>query len=274
MRMNEYPQVTNFDEGDIILKDGPEGTAAIPFKDAAKSMLEAIMAPEMHRNYYRGKFLGTSVTQAQKDAIEDGSFKDLYTGDYWTINGRNWVIADFDYFWNNGYNPKTTVHHLMIVPEDVLYETYMDGDCSTSNGYLNSDMRKTGLNEAKSIITEAFGDMVLSHQDIFVNASRNGRPTGTAWAMSTVELFSEVMVYGCNRLAVMNDGVNIPANYTTDKKQVALFKLNPKFADKNAYWWLRDVVSDGDFAYVNYGGLAYSVIADTDNSVLPYFIIG
>lgn len=274
MRINEYPSGTSFNDGDVLLKDGTDGTKAITASDAALSMLELALPPIMHRNFYRGRYLGTSVTPAQRAEIQNGTFKGLYVGDYWTINGRNWVIADFDYFWNNGYNPKTTTHHLMMVPEEALYEECMNSNGSTNTGYFNCDMRKTGLNQAKTIITAAFGDLVLSHHDIFVNSAQNGRPTGCAWTMSTVELFSEVMVYGCNRFAVMNNGTDIAEHYTTDKKQVALFKLNPKFADKNSWWWLRDTVSDDYFASVDDYGYADCNGADDDGGVLPYFLIG
>ena len=43
------------------------------------------LAAEMHRNVYRGKYLGKSITDAQLSAIRDGTFNDLYVGDYWNL---------------------------------------------------------------------------------------------------------------------------------------------------------------------------------------------
>ena len=80
MRINEYPRAISFNDGDVLLKDGSDGTKAIPFSDAAASLLESVLAPTMHKNLYRGKYLGTSVTAAQKAAIQNGTFKDLYIG--------------------------------------------------------------------------------------------------------------------------------------------------------------------------------------------------
>ena len=40
-----------------------------------------------HNSIYRGKNLGSSVTQEQWNAIEAGTFDDLYIGDYWVIGG-------------------------------------------------------------------------------------------------------------------------------------------------------------------------------------------
>ncbi len=38
-----------------------------------------------HNSVYRGKNLGTSITDAQLQAVRNGSFDDLYPGDYWYL---------------------------------------------------------------------------------------------------------------------------------------------------------------------------------------------
>lgn len=274
MRINEYPRAISFNEGDVLLKDGSDGTKAIPFSDAAASLLESVLAPTMHKNLYRGKYLGTSVTAAQKTAIQNGTFKDLYIGDYWTIDGKDWVIADMDYFYNIGSTPLTK-HHLLMLPRSPLYEACMKNDGTTTGGYINSDMRKTGLASAKSTITSAFGSLVLTHKDIFVNAVTNGHPSGVTWVDSDVELMNEIMVYGTFVHAAVNEGTIVPSNYTTAKTQLAIFKLNMKFlSDMRAWIWLRDVVSSYYFAYVDSLGYARYGDAGGDAYVLPYFLIG
>ena len=274
MRINEYPRAISFNEGDVLLKDGSDGTKAIPFSDAAASLLESVLAPTMHKNLYRGKYLGTSVTAAQKTAIQNGTFKDLYIGDYWTIGGKDWVIADIDYFYNIGSTPLTK-HHLLMLPRSPLYEACMKNDGTTTGGYINSDMRKTGLASAKSTITSAFGSLVLTHKDIFVNAVTNGHPSGVTWVDSDVELMNEIMVYGTFVHAAVNEGTIVPSNYTTAKTQLAIFKLNMKFlSDMRAWIWLRDVVSSGYFAGVTYLGDASCGNPGDDAGVLPYFLIG
>jgi hypothetical protein len=42
-----------------------------------------------HSSIYRGKYLGDTYTDAQKEAIANGSFDGLFVGDYWRINGVN-----------------------------------------------------------------------------------------------------------------------------------------------------------------------------------------
>ena len=40
-------------------------------------------AATLHNSYYRGKNLGSNITEAQSAAIRAGTFEDLYLGDYW-----------------------------------------------------------------------------------------------------------------------------------------------------------------------------------------------
>lgn len=236
--------------------------------------LSKYSAAAQHRNIYRGKSLGSSVTDAQKAAIADGSFDDLYIGDYWTIGGTDWVIADMDYFYNTG-STALTKHHLVMLPRKPLYNAVMNTAGNTTGGYANSTMRTSGLDNAKTTITNAFGAMVLSHYEYLCNAVTDGHPSGATHVSCTVELLSEIMVYGCSIYgSVANNGVTLPTLYTYNKTQLALFRLNPQFINVRDYVWLRDVVSAYSFAYVGYYGHARYFSANTTYGVLPYFLIG
>lgn len=273
MKISEYTKATSFDDGDYLIKDGTNGTKIIKASDAAAAFFDSLIDSSMHANVYRGKNLGTSVTAAQKTAIQNGTFKDLFVGDYWVIDGVTWRIADMDYFYNCG-DTSFTKHHLVIVPDSSLYNAQMNETNVTTGGYTGSKMYTANLETAKTKITGAFGDLVLTHRDYLTNAVTNGYPSGGAWFDSTVELMNEVMVYGCFIRSPMGNGSTIPANYTTAKKQLSLFRLNPKKLNIRVWFWLRDVVSSTSFASVYGNGSAYSNGADSNVGVRPYFIIG
>ena len=42
-----------------------------------------------HSSFFRGKYLGDHVTEEQFAHIADGSFEDLYVGDYWEIPAKS-----------------------------------------------------------------------------------------------------------------------------------------------------------------------------------------
>lgn len=271
-KITEYPAVTRFDTDDVLLKDGTNGTKKIKAKDAAVEFA-GLISPINHRNIYRGKSLGISVTSAQKAAIQNGSFDDLFIGDYWTINSVNWVIADMDYFLRCG-DVDFNTHHLVMVPQGILGNAKMNETNTTEGGYVGSAMYKTGLNDAKSKITTAFGSMVKTHKEYLVNATSGGHASAGAWVESTVELMNEIMVYGCPIFTPMGSGTVTPTNYTLGKQQLALFALSPRAVNIRTTYWLRDVVSATAFADVYYYGDAVCDGASISYGVRPYFVIG
>lgn len=274
MKITEYPQVTAFDDGDFLLKDGTNGTKIIKASDAANEFFNLVVDPQMHANIYRGKSLGTSFTAAQKAAIADGSFKDMFIGDYWTIGGKVYRIADMDYFYNTG-STAFTKHHLVVVPDKNMYSNMMKSAGTTEGGYVNSDMRLTGLASAKTTITSAFGsDAVLTHKEYLVNAVSSGKPSGRSLVDADVEIMNEIMVFGTRIYGVCNDGSASAALYTFSTKQFSLFRLNPKMIHTRESYWLRDVVSSNTFACVSGYGGATCDNADYAIGVRPYFCIG
>lgn len=272
MKFKEYPNSTSLSDTDAFIIDGADGTKHILTPDAAAALVGSI-SPQAHSRIFRGKKLGSTVTDEQKAAIRDGSFKDLFLGDYWVINDVTWRIVDMDYWYNTGSNAFTT-HHLVIMPDSCLYTHVMNDDYTTAGGYVGSKMYTEGLNEAKTTISGIFGDMVLTHKEYLSNAVTDGVVTGMAMKDSTVELPSEIMMYGTNIFSAINDGSATFNGYTFCKTQLALFDVAPQFITNREFYWLRDVVSSGGFAIVDYGGYAYWYYANYDFGVRPVFSIG
>lgn len=271
-KLTDYPAVTRFDSGDILVKDGAGGTKTIAVRDAAIE-LAGLISPESHRNVYRGKNLGGAVTSDQKAAIQNGTFDDLFIGDYWRIGENTYRIADMDYWYNCGDNAFNK-HHLVMVPDQSIYNAQMNDTNTTSGGYIGSKMYRENLTRAKTIITSAFDGMLLTHRAYLTNAVSNGAPSAGAWLDSNVELMNEVMVYGCHVYAPMSNGVSIPNQYSLDKHQLSLFTLNPKMVDRRYTYWLIDVVSETGFAVVHAVGFPDRSGASNSLGVRPVFAIG
>lgn len=267
----DYPETDRVAKNDVFLLDGAQGTRKALASWVAVE-LAGLISPINHCNVFRGKNLGGGVSSAQKAAIKDGSFDNLYIGDYWVINGVTWRIADMDYFLRCG-DTEFARHHLIIVPDTQLYTGKMNETHTTEGGYVGSLMYREGLDQAKTTIATAFGDLVTTHRDYFCNAVSNGRPSGGAWFDSTVELMSERMVYGNAAFAPASDGSTVPTNYTTCKSQLALFRMAPRYITNRQWYWLRDVVSAANFAIVYYSGRAPYGGAGGVIGVRPYFVI-
>lgn len=99
-----------------------------------------------HNAVYRGQYLGTEITDEQLARIKDGTFKDLYLGDYWTFGNNSWRIAAFDYYYKaygqNGVGSETFTideHHVILIPSNSLGEYRMNANASEIY-YGNSEM--------------------------------------------------------------------------------------------------------------------------------------
>lgn len=258
------------------------------FRAKAVEGTEAKIAPLLfnnagaHNAIYRGKSLGSTVTTAQYAAIKAGTFDNLYIGDYWTIGGVNYRIAAFDYYLNSG-DTSCTTHHVVIVPDTCLYNAQMHNTSSgdyeggaantTTGGYVGSDMHKSNLEQAKTTIKSAFSGHVLKHRIYLTNAVANGRASGGAWCDSEVDLMCEQMVYGSGIFSPVSDGSNVPANYRVEKSQLPLFQHEPSRICNRATWWLRDVITASNFAYVGTDGNACYANASYSLGVRPAFCI-
>ena len=222
VNLSELTQINELVSGNKLLVGTTDGNKAIAAEDALFAMLDGFAPVELRRVLFRGKNLGTALTAVQKAAIKDGSFKGMFLGDYWSIGGRIWRIVDMDYWYNCG-DTAFTSHHLVIMPDEALYNAQMNTTNVTTGGYVGSEMYKSNLANAKTIVNAAFQGSVLTHREYLCNAVANGRPSGGAWFDSSIELPNESMMYGHPHFSPTSDGSTVPAIYTISKTQLALF---------------------------------------------------
>lgn len=274
VNLSELTQINELVSGNKLLVGTTDGNKAIAAEDALFAMLDGFAPVELRRVLFRGKNLGTALTAVQKAAIKDGSFKGMFLGDYWSIGGRIWRIVDMDYWYNCG-DTAFTSHHLVIMPDEALYNAQMNTTNVTTGGYVGSEMYKSNLANAKTIVNAAFQGSVLTHREYLCNAVANGRPSGGAWFDSSIELPNESMMYGHPHFSPTSDGSAVPAIYTISKTQLALFMVCPRFIVNRAYnQWLRDVVSSASFARVGNYGSPHFYLASGSYGVRPVFPVG
>lgn len=240
--------------------------------NAAINMIMAIIGNGLsHNGFYRGKSLGNVVTDTQWGNIQNGTFDDLFIGDYWTINDVNWRIAAFDYYMYTGSATLVQDHHVVIVPDSLLGSAAMNSTATTAGAYAGSAMRSTNMESAKATIISAFGEEhILTHRMYFANAVTDGRPSAGGYVDADIELMSERNVYGGPLLSPVSNGTNIPSNYTLDRTQFPLFFFNNEATRWSGTYWLRDVVSGARFAVA---GTSANSNANNSQGIRPSFCI-
>lgn len=220
-KITSYPAATAFDSGlDVILKDGTNGTK----KMSAQNLMIEICKMTWgitHRFIYRGKDLGTSVTSEQLEMIQNGSFKDFFPGDYWTINGRRYEVADIDYWRNRQDTYQTDMpHHLTVIgPVEANTKIVMNDTADNSGGYLGSKLYTEGLDPIRDIIRTDFGSTLLTIKRLFSSHVTDGVIDAAQWVNCTAELMNEPMLFGHRIYSQEN------ANATGETAQLALFNL-------------------------------------------------
>lgn len=272
MKITEYTSVTSLTADNVMLLDGPNGTKKIAGADLPFAIMN-LASPEMHRMIFRGKNLGTSVTVAQKTAIQNGTFEDLWLGDYWEVNSVKWRIADIDYWYGTGDSAFNN-HHLVIMPDTALYSAAMNATSTTAGGYVGSQMYTTNITNAKTTVTSVFSSDVLTHREYLINTVANGYPSAGAWTNSTVDLPNEPMIFGSYIYTPGNTGATDVKRFTSSNTQLALFQVAPKFKVCTSGFWLRDVVSASHFARVDAYGGSTSTGGANSYGVRPVFAIG
>lgn len=219
-----------------------------------------------HNAIYRGKNLGTQFTAEMSANIKNGTFKDLYCGDYLVINGTTYRFMDFDYLYKTGDTSLGT-HHILVVPDAPMYSHVMNDTNTTEGGYVGSKMYKSGLDQALAKIKVDFGE---AHIVTYRNLS-NGAPSNWAWYSRQIDLMNEEMVYGTRVWSqASHNGFDTGAN----KSQLAAFKHNHSLISSCRSWyWLRAVRSSTDFCGVSSNGNAGTAGAFDSNGVRPCFLI-
>lgn len=272
MNVSQLEQVYSVAATDRLMIATEDGNKGVTVNEAFWGILDSIISVEQRRMIFRGKNLGTAFTAAQKAAINAGTFKGLFLGDYWVIGDRVWRIVDINYWLNSGDTACTTPH-LVIMPDEILYSAAMNPTNITTGGYVGSQMYTANLENAKAIINTAFGSAsILNHREYLTNAVTNGYPSAGSWYDSTVELPNEIMMYGCYVNMPAGNGSVIPTRYTIDKSQLALMQAYPRFINPaRENQWLRDVVSSAHFARVNYYGTTSGYYASSSVGVRPVF---
>jgi len=249
-----------------------------------------IHSAAMHNGLYRGKDLTSYFESGDMSAkILDGSFDDIYIGDYITkaitVDGTTynvkWEVAHLDYFLHSG-DTECANHHALMFPSGVVQTNVpMNATNTTVGGYTGSKMWTDTIPLYDAAIKAAFGDThVLSHRELLsksidANAASaaGGGMTGSAnnweWKDVISNIPSEPMIYGG---AVWGSGAYDVGN---KERQLAIFKFKKYCADRK-WFWLQAVVSSSAFALAGYYGYASHTNASNsgaDGGIRPYFLL-
>ena len=264
---------------------------ASSYNSINENVIELLNITEENAGFHNAIFRGKNITDYYMDGtlytrISNGTFNDLYIGDYIVQNGINWRIAGFDIYLKKGDNAFMT-HHAVIIPDTGLTSARMNSSDTTIGGYVGSEMYTVTLpNVLETYINPVFGSHVLEYRNLLSNSMDNTRANRTSfingaasdwgWYTRKLDLMNEVQVFGT--IAWSSSGIEVGS----DNTQFPLFRLRPIYINvqRNCYW-LRNIVSETHFVDVELDGFTGLYGASLTNNtftnqafgVRPYFYI-
>lgn len=276
--------------GDTAI-DGMGGTTvtgAIKYiNDFITSFLETAVNTEtrvgFHNSIARGKQLASIASCLDK--IDDGTFTDMYIGDYWVVNNVTYRIAAFDWYYNR---TGSSVHHVVVIPDTCIGGTVaMHSTATNEGGYIGSDMHGgtdggTSGGTINTVRTEVKnrlgGDRIYQHNISLSNGVSSGSVTGITGNVSvdvTLPTVANIIGVPAEKKTVASQ---VPA-LTLDDQQFPLFRLMPEKQRilstlAVSRYWTRDCLNAG-FAMILSNGNAGFNPANNDSlaGIRPVFCI-
>lgn len=253
---------------------------------------------ENHNNIFRGDDLfakGYTIDDICT-MIADGSFSDIYIGDYFTLSGSienvpcfveqtgddgakslvestqtvnyntKFRIAGLDTYLNTG-DKAFTQHHAVIVPDNDIGSNRMNSTNVTTGGYVGSFMFASVLPVYNTHFTAKFNNHLLTHRELLTSSVSGGLSNDWKWTDVKINLMSEPETYGGIQFGTKRD---VGLNY----RQHPLFRLAPKYICTRNWYWLRAISGSTVFSDVNPTGIANADYASGLLNIRPCFCIG
>lgn len=223
-----------------------------------------------HNAIYRGKKLGKALTSKMLAGIRDGSFSDLYVGDYIETEDNIYRFMDFDYFLgccSNAFGGRIERHHAILVPDKVMSSSAIDNYPEATQP-KETHMYVNKLPEITQTLKGIFGNDNVAIMDRVITKTVNGESTGWDWVNVGADLLTEVMVMGHSSW-----GQWVGFQTGIIKGQLAGFRHSHPLMCSNEDYWLRDKRSATNYALISFDGYSSSDTGSLQHGVRPFFVI-
>ena len=278
---NSKPDANN----DFVMTFNDNSESKTRLRDAFYSMVPD--GAPTHNNIFRGWNLG-ALDSTHIANIQNGSFHDMFIGDYFSIKGSNYVIAGINTKHLKGDNISLG-NHLLLMPDrfsrmedgtilisDDKTTHYMNDTNTTDGGLAGTKLYQTYMPSIQKKLEADFGSNLLTFREIVsTHVDSDGAPDKAEWRDAKLAIPNEVMIYGTTLSGNNKNGSWY--NVGDDDTQLPLFRLNPDEVSNNrtVAFWLRDIHSASEFAYAgNYGDAHWDIASSPWNGVRAFFLIG
>lgn len=254
---------------------------------------------ENHNNIFRGDDLfakGYTIDDICA-MIADGSFSDIYIGDYFTLSGSienvpcfveqtgddgtkslvestqtvnydtKFRIAGLDTYLNTG-DTAFTQHHAVIVPDGFIGSNRMNSTNESTSGYIGSFMFASVLPVYNTHFDAKLNNHLLTHRELLSNGVSGNQANSWGWTDVKINMMSESEACGN---VLFGNKYDIGA----ESKQFPLLRIAPKYICNRRWYWLRSVTWGSSFTAIAHSGNVRSANSTSTSIVIrPCFCIG
>ena len=285
IRIQDFGENSKPDTNDFVMTFNDNSESKTRLKDAFYSMVPDGM--QTHNSIFRGWNLG-ALDSTHIANIQNGSFHDMFIGDYFSINSSNYVIAGINT--KHLHGDKTPLgNHLLLMPDrvskladgtavrgDGKTTHYMNDTDTTAGGLAGTKLYKTYMPLIQQKLEADFGSHLLNFREVVsTHVDSSGAPDQGEWRDAKLGIPNEVMVYGSTLSGNNKNGAWY--NIGDDDTQLPLFRLDPDEITnhRDAVFWLRDIHSASEFALaLDSGAALWSGASYTWDGVRAFFLIG
>ena len=224
-----------------------------------------------HNATYRGQSLG-SFNETFASDIKNGTFNNMWVGDYFTINNHIYKIAGFNY----EYGPEENIglgNHLIMLT-DVLSNHTMNSSDTTAGGFAGTDLFSKYFPTVISQLQADFGNHLLTFKSyLSTGIDGNGAPNNGQWYSLKACMCNSAMWWG-SPSQYSNNANGVKFNLGDEDTQLPIMKLHTAEQSSGGnYVWLRDIYNSGAFAGACYDGSAGWAGASHSDDVRAFFLI-
>ncbi|MBQ8699519.1 MAG: hypothetical protein IJ521_11075 [Schwartzia sp.] len=254
----------------------PRGKDLTSYYDSGE--MSAAIAAETFDDIFPGDYIIKSITIPAISYQDDAG--NTISKAAQTFANHKFIIGDLNYHKGRG-DTETTKPHVLVFSEGRLGQSRMNRENKTDGGYTGSEMWKYIIPKYAEAFQNAFGSShILSHRELLTKTTSPtgasaagagwvGTTTDWEWTSVLVNLFNEVMIYGCHP--------NSSSLYDVGDccQQVAAFRHDKKLQTALRTWnWLRAVASASHFAGASVASYAAGTSAShAGGGVRPYALL-
>ncbi len=226
---------------------------------------------QTHNATYRGQSLG-SFNETFAGDIDNGTFNNMWVGDYFVVNNHTYKIAGFNY--KCGHEENTGLANHLIMITDVLSNQAMNSSDTTAGGFAGTELFKNYFPQIESQLQTDFGNHLLTFKSyLSTSVDSNGAPNNGQWYSLKACMCNSAMWWG-GPSEYSNNANGVKFNLGDETEQLPIMKLHTaEQSSSGKSVWLRDIYNSSSIANADYDGSAGWNYASDSGGVRAFFLI-